>query len=84
MHHIKRRYEAWWEKYDYLLSSGIEAGIAFIHHHLLLSEIPQQADFMVGNNVSHKGWDHNMSKGYLNATLHAPEGYFGPRVGHFP
>ena len=85
MHHIKRRYEAWWEKYDYLLSSGIEAGIAFSSIIIYFSvKYHNKPISWLGNNVSHKGWDHNMSKGYLNATLHAPEGYFGPRVGHFP
>ena len=24
-----QKYEAWWQKYDYLLATGIDAGIAF-------------------------------------------------------
>ncbi|KAI5963484.1 OPT2 [Candida pseudojiufengensis] len=38
-----------------------------------------------GNNVSYGGMDAEIfSVGRLNATLQAPDGYFGPRIGHFP
>ena len=29
MSYIKRKYEAWWQKYTYVLSTGLNAGIAF-------------------------------------------------------
>ena len=28
MYHIKRRYPAWWEKYNYLLEAGFDVGVA--------------------------------------------------------
>ncbi|KAI5963485.1 uncharacterized protein KGF55_002365 [Candida pseudojiufengensis] len=38
-----------------------------------------------GNNVMYAGMDYEISAiGRLNATLQAPDGYFGPRKGHFP
>ncbi|KAI5963486.1 uncharacterized protein KGF55_002366 [Candida pseudojiufengensis] len=38
-----------------------------------------------GNDVSYAGMDYeSFVVGRLNATLDAPDGYFGPRKGHFP
>ncbi|KAK6456525.1 OPT oligopeptide transporter protein-domain-containing protein [Scheffersomyces xylosifermentans] len=84
MHYIKKKYEGWWQKYDYILSTGLTSGIAFSsiiiffavqYHHKSLS--------WWGNDVPFLGVD----GGYftlLNAKERAPDGYFGPRVGHFP
>ena len=80
-----KKYEAWWQKYDYLLASGIDAGIAFSSIIIFFAVYYHDKSISWwGNNVAYEGWDANMSTGYLNATLHAPDGYFGPRVGHYP
>ena len=85
MHYVKRKYEAWWQKYDYLLATGIDAGIAFSSIIIFFAVMYHEKDISWwGNNVPFEGWDASMTNGYLNATLQAPDGYFGPRVGHFP
>lgn len=85
MYYIKRRYSAWWEKYNYLIEAGLDVGVA-------LSAIVQTLAFDFtgasldwwGNSVSTQGVDF---KSYLqNATLlPIPEkGYFGPEPKDWP
>ncbi|EMG46131.1 Oligopeptide transporter, putative [Candida maltosa Xu316] len=85
MHYIKNRYEAWWQKYNYIFATGLSAGIAFSSIIIFFAVMyhDKSIDWW-GNDVMYEGWDGSMSVGYLNATLQAPDGYFGPRKGHFP
>lgn len=84
MYYIKRKYEAWWQKYNYLLSTGLTAGVAFSSIIIFFALQYHEKDLLWwGNNVPYEGYDANMV-GRLNATLQAPDGYFGPRIGHFP
>ncbi|KAF3992122.1 hypothetical protein FT663_02439 [Candidozyma haemuli var. vulneris] len=84
MYYIRKKYTAWWEKYNYILASGIGGGIAFsaiiiffaVHYH----------GYRVswwGNTVNSTVLDYTYPV-RLNVTEHAPDGYFGPRVGNFP
>ncbi|CAK9440990.1 uncharacterized protein LODBEIA_P48590 [Lodderomyces beijingensis] len=84
MVHIKGRYEAWWQKYNYLLSSGLDAGIAFSSIIIFFAVQYHEKDInWWGNTVMYAGYDGSMV-GRLNATESAPDGYFGPRKGHYP
>lgn len=83
MYYIKRNYLAWWEKYNFVLSGALTAGVAFSS--IIIFFAVQYHDKSIswwGNNVMYEGLDANI--GRLNATLQAPDGYFGPRIGHFP
>ncbi|KAI5968950.1 hypothetical protein KGF57_000065 [Candida theae] len=87
MHYVKRKYEAWWQKYSYLFGTGIEAGIAFSSIIIYFAVEYHEIDLnWWGNNIGFEGWDFQMrvSGSRLNATIDAPDGYFGPRKGHFP
>ncbi|CAK9436502.1 uncharacterized protein LODBEIA_P10600 [Lodderomyces beijingensis] len=84
MHYIKNKYEAWWQKYNYLLSTALGAGVAFSSIIIFFAVMYHEKDVnWWGNSVMYEGIDGNMV-GRLNATESAPDGYFGPRVGHFP
>ena len=87
MHYVKHKYEAWWQKYSYLLGSGIDAGIAFAGIIIFFAVQYHEVDVnWWGNNVPYEGWDYQLryAGSKLNATLDAPDGYFGPRKGHYP
>ncbi|CCE41472.1 uncharacterized protein CPAR2_800240 [Candida parapsilosis] len=84
MWYIKGKYEAWWQKYNYLLSTGLSAGVAFSSIIIFFAVMYHEKDInWWGNTVVYTGYDGNMV-GRLNATESAPDGYFGPRKGHFP
>ena len=84
MHYIKKKYTAWWSKYNYILSGGLSGGIAFSSIIIFFSvHYTNKSLDWWGNNVNSQGLD-AMAPSRLNATLQAPEGYFGPRVGNFP
>lgn len=84
MYWVRKRYTAWWEKYNYILASGIGGGIAFsaiiiffaVHYH-------GYSISWWGNDVNSTVLDY-YSPRRLNATVDAPDGYFGPRRGNFP
>ncbi|KAK9257680.1 OPT oligopeptide transporter protein-domain-containing protein [Lipomyces tetrasporus] len=75
MFYVRRRYLAWWAKYNYILSCALTAGVAFggILIFLALQYHPKKLVWW-GNTVSRAGID-----GVGTATLKAiPEvGYFG-------
>ena len=84
MSYIKRKYEAWWQKYNYILSTGLNAGIAFSSIIIFFAVMYHEKDInWWGNSVPFEGVDYSMT-GWLNATVDAPDGYFGPRIGDFP
>ncbi|CAI5756013.1 unnamed protein product [Candida verbasci] len=84
MYYLKRNYEAWWQKYNYLVSTGLSAGMAFSGIIIFFAVMyhDKSIDWW-GNNVPFVGLD-GAGISRLNATLQAPDGYFGPRKGHFP
>ncbi|KAK9335533.1 OPT oligopeptide transporter protein-domain-containing protein [Lipomyces starkeyi] len=75
MFFIRRRYLAWWAKYNYILSCGLQGGVAFggILIFLALQYHPKKLAWW-GNTISKSGVD-----GIGTATLKAvPKGsYFG-------
>lgn len=84
MHVIRKRYFSWWSKYNYILSGGLTAGVAFSA--VIIFFAVQYHDKSIdwwGNNVPYLGLD-GVGPARLNATESAPDGYFGPRFGHLP
>jgi OPT family small oligopeptide transporter len=81
MYYIKRRYMNWWEKYNYVLSASLGAGVAFAA--LLIywaTEYHPHPLNWWGNTVSSAGID-----GQGVGRLPIPSrGYFGPEKGQFP
>ncbi|KAG5422290.1 hypothetical protein I9W82_001385 [Candida metapsilosis] len=86
MHYVKRKYEAWWQKYSYLFGSGIDAGIAFSSIIIYFAVEYHEKDIVWwGNNVAYSGLDYQMrTSGSRLDVADAPDGYFGPRKGHYP
>ncbi|CAN6674818.1 oligopeptide transporter 2 [Trichomonascus vanleenenianus] len=81
MYFIRRRYTAWWEKYNYVLSAALTAGVAFcaVIKYFAVEYNPKPLNWW-GNTVSSSGLD-----GQGIGRLPLPErGYFGPDKGHFP
>ena len=88
MFYIKRRFPEWWEKYNYLIESSFNVGVAF-------SGLTQELAFNFGkkaisldwwgNTVSLAGMDYQLYNN--NASLYTipkPPGYFGPAKGQYP
>lgn len=86
MFYLRRHYLTWWEKYNYVLASALSAGVAFSG--IIIFFAVQYHDKSIswwGNNVVYAGADAMVASiGRLNATISAPDGYFGPRIGSFP
>lgn len=84
MYYLRNKKQAWWTKYNYILSGGMTGGVAFsgIIIFFAVQYHPKYIDWW-GNNVNDNGLD-AIGPSRLNATLDAPEGYFGPRFGNFP
>ncbi|CAN3483673.1 oligopeptide transporter 2 [Diutina catenulata] len=84
MWYIRDRFTSWWVKYNYLLSAALTSGVALSG--IIIFFAVQYHDKYIdwwGNSVSYVGVD-GQGLARLNATLQAPDGYFGPRKGDFP
>lgn len=81
---LKGRYPAFWGKYNYLFACGILSGIAFSGIIIFFSvQYHPKKLIWWGNTVNKHGYDY-AGTSLLNATESAPDGYFGPRYGHYP
>ncbi|KAI1081027.1 OPT oligopeptide transporter protein-domain-containing protein [Whalleya microplaca] len=81
MYWLPRHRLAWWEKYNYVLSAALTAGVAVsaLVMFFAVGYTPVALDWW-GNTVSHAGVD-----GSSVGILPIPErGYFGPAKGNFP
>lgn len=84
MYLIRKRYFNWWSKYNYVLSGGLQAGVAFSAVIIFFAVQYHEKDInWWGNSVMYNGLD-GAGPARLDASTSAPDGYFGPRVGHFP
>ncbi|KAI5957124.1 hypothetical protein KGF54_000052 [Candida jiufengensis] len=84
MWYLKSRYSAWWQKYNYLLSSGLDSGVAFSA--IIIFFAVQYKEVYLswwGNDVMWKGIEGLGGQGRLNATT-APGGFFGLRPSEYP
>ncbi|KAK9366184.1 OPT oligopeptide transporter protein-domain-containing protein [Lipomyces kononenkoae] len=83
MFFVRRRYLAWWEKYNYVLSSAMDAGIAFSAI-IIFFAVDYHAKNLRwwGNTVSHAGIDGGVEN---QVQLELPAiGYFGSKPGEYP
>lgn len=84
MYYLRKNYLSWWEKYNYIFSSGMSAGLAFSAIIIFFAVQYHEKDVSWwGNDVNNGGYD-AMGVARLNATIDAPGGYFGPRFGSLP
>ncbi|KAK7203373.1 OPT oligopeptide transporter protein-domain-containing protein [Myxozyma melibiosi] len=83
MYYIRRKYLAWWEKYNYLLSSALGAGLAFSVIIIFFSVQYHPKDVVWwGLTVLYSGIEAGIGQ---VSRLPVPEvGYFGPAPGHYP
>lgn len=85
MYYVKHNYLNWWEKYNYILTSGLSAGVAFSA--LIIFFTVQYNDHELhwwGNSLNEQGIEGGMGqKSWLNAK-DAEGGYVGIRKGNFP
>ncbi|GMM37772.1 Opt2 protein [Saccharomycopsis crataegensis] len=83
-HYIKKRYSAWWGKYNYILSSALDAGVAFSAIIIFFAVQYHEVDInWWGNNVMYEGVDGGAGQVSLKDPTTAPDGYFGLRVGQY-
>ncbi|KAK9475928.1 OPT oligopeptide transporter protein-domain-containing protein [Lipomyces japonicus] len=83
MYFLRKRKLAWWEKYNYVLSSALDAGVAFsaIIIFFTVQYHPKPIKWW-GNTVSSAGIDGSVGR---TVNLPLPEiGYFGPAPGSYP
>lgn len=84
MHYIRGRFFAWWSKYNYVLSGGLQAGVAFCAVIIFFAVQYHEKDInWWGNNVIYEGAD-GLGPARLDVASNESDGYFGPRIGHFP
>ena len=85
MHRIKGRYLQWWEKYNYLLTSALSAGVAFSAL-MIFFTVQYNGDELNwwGNNVSSQGIEGGKVQATWLKAENAPDGYIGLRKGQFP
>lgn len=83
MYRVKRNYVLWWEKYNYILTSALSAGVAFSALLIFFSvQFNRSGLEWWGNQISNSGIE-GSSASWLNAT-DAPGGYVGLREGSYP
>lgn len=80
MYYIRRHMTSWWEKYNYVLSAGLDAGLAFSAIIVFFAVQYHPVDISWwGNNVVSEGVDGYAGQTALKTDL--PErGYFGPET----
>ena len=81
-----RYYTSWWEKYNFVFSGAMDAGIA--SSAIIIFFAVQYVDKSIywwGNNVPYLGIEGGEGQQtLLTAALDAPDGYFGLRNGTYP
>ncbi|KAI5967420.1 hypothetical protein CANMA_003063 [Candida margitis] len=81
---LKSRYLAWWQKYNFVLSGAMDAGVAFSAIIIFFAVQYKEVDLdWWGNNVMWSGIEGMGGQGRLDAA-DAPEGYFGLRPSQWP
>ncbi|CAK7895230.1 oligopeptide transporter 2 [[Candida] anglica] len=86
MYYIKKHYLTWWEKYNFVFSGAMDAGVAFSSIIIFFAvQFNDKSISWWGNDVPYVGIDGGYGQqARLNVTESAPDGYFGLRVGNFP
>lgn len=85
MIYLKKNYLAWWEKYNYITTGGLTSGLALSSIILFFAVQYHEKDVnWWGNSVVSWGIEGGLGQQTLKDPSTAPDGYFGPRKGHFP
>ncbi|KAK7203950.1 OPT oligopeptide transporter protein-domain-containing protein [Myxozyma melibiosi] len=80
MFYLRRYYTAWWTKYNYILASGLTAGVAFSGVVIFLAlQYTQTTLSWWGNNVVSAGVDYAR----VASLKEVPQGGFGLKDGEF-
>lgn len=80
MVYLRKQHTAWWSKYNYVLSGAMTAGVALAGVIIFFSvQYHPKPISWWGNNVMYAGLD-GAGVALKNATIEAPDGYFGPRL----
>ncbi|KAK6462457.1 OPT oligopeptide transporter protein-domain-containing protein [Scheffersomyces coipomensis] len=86
MFYLKKYFLSWWEKYNFVLSGAMDAGVAFSA--IIIFFAVQYNDRSIswwGNDVVWGGIEGGLGQQtLLDAAVDAPDGYFGLRQGHYP
>ncbi|KAG7195097.1 uncharacterized protein KQ657_004214 [Scheffersomyces spartinae] len=85
MYYVKRHYLLWWERYNYILTLALSAGVAFSA--LLGFFIFLITGFSLdwwGNTISDRGIEGRKGQLAWHNVTDAPDGYIGLRYGSFP
>ncbi|CDR38816.1 CYFA0S02e06260g1_1 [Cyberlindnera fabianii] len=85
MWYIRKRYLAWFEKYNYVLSAGLDAGVAFSAI-IIFFAVQYHAKNINwwGNTVSYGGIEGGEGQQTLLDITETVRGYFGPEKGSYP
>ncbi|CAH6719716.1 oligopeptide transporter 2 [[Candida] jaroonii] len=85
MHYFRKKYMTWWEKYNYVLTGAMDAGVAFSAIIIFFAVIYNDKTVSWwGNDVPWTGIEGGLGRqSRLNAS-DAPDGYFGVRAGNYP
>ncbi|ODV75575.1 small oligopeptide transporter [Cyberlindnera jadinii NRRL Y-1542] len=85
MYYIRRRYVAWFEKYDYVISAALSAGVAFSAIIIFFAVQYHAKDInWWGNTVMYDGVDGGAGQVALYDISATERGYFGPERGNYP
>ncbi|CAI5759300.1 unnamed protein product [Candida verbasci] len=85
MYEIKRNYLLWWEKFNYILTSALSAGVAFSA--LIIFFTVQYNSIKLewwGNLIHKQGIEGGQLSPIWKDISTAPDGYIGLREGHYP
>lgn len=84
MYYIKRRFTQWWEKYNYLLTSGFGTGVALSAIIIFFAvEYHGKTVTWWGNTVSSQGIEGGIGRKTLLSVSDLADGYFGPSPSQF-
>lgn len=84
MYYIKKNYLLWWEKYNYILTSALSAGVAFSALIIFFTVQSRTLDWW-GNTISDQGIEGGVASRYSWLDVKdAEDGYIGLRTGHYP
>lgn len=85
MYHIKRNYTLWWEKYNYILTGALSAGVAFSAFIIFITVQHNDAELdWWGNRLSKMGIEGARQLVSWKHAEDAPGGYVGLRELEYP
>lgn len=85
MYRLKRNYTLWWEKYNYILTGALSAGVAFSALIIFFTVQYNRPDLdWWGNRLSSMGIEGARELASWKHAENAPDGYIGLRESEYP